>query len=219
VDIHTDVEHDDASSPSQTADRRSETVRLSTGSGVVVAADGWILTNEHVVRDATSVSVELFDGTRHRVRQVTVHPKLDLAVLRIDRQDLTPLRFMNRPAERGMRVLAIAGSAFLNAGAVRVGVVTQTHVSLQHELDPRRTRLYDRLIESTTKIEPGFSGGPLVDPNGYVVGINVAVSGEGAGDYCRGYAIPLHARVRETVASLIDRARSESAWSPTASRR
>lgn len=202
VDIHTDTN----ASPAVATGRPQETARQSTGSGVVIAADGWILTSEHVVRNASVIAVALADGTRHTVTRMAVHPQLDLAVLHIDCHDLTPLRFVNRPARTGTRVMALAGAAFCEQGPARTGIITQTQVSLQQELDPRRVRCYDRLIESTTQIEPGFSGGPLVDGEGNVVGINVAVSGEGTGPFCRGYAIPLHAATRNTVADLIDQA-------------
>jgi S1-C subfamily serine protease len=81
-------------------------------------------------------------------------------------------------------------------------VVTDVAVSLQNELDPRRARLYENLIESTTPIEPGFSGGALLDRQGRLIGLNVAVAGELNGDDCRGYAIPFSADIRKALAEL-----------------
>ena len=200
VDIHTTpmpggatVKH--SKSPLAASDR-------STGSGVVIAADGLILTSEHVLRNAIGVYVVLADGSRHRVTNRVTHPQLDLALLRIDRRNLRPLELSDSRVRAGAPVVAVAGSSFDDGCPARAGVVTGAAVSLQNELDPRRTRLYDELIESTTRIEPGFSGGALLDLDGRLIGLNVAVAGETRGDNCRGYAIPFTADIRKAMAEL-----------------
>ena len=87
----------------------------------------------------------------------------------------------------------------------RPGVVTRASASMQEELDPTGQRDYRRLIESTAELAPGFSGGPLLNAAGRLVGLNVAVSGA-PGDR-RGYAIPFDARMGEVVARLARAAR------------
>ncbi|UCG15369.1 MAG: serine protease [Phycisphaerales bacterium] len=206
VDIHIVPLSDHGTAKTNADPRRMS--KQSAGSGIIIASDGLILTNEHVVRDAAKVSVALSDGSRHQVTDVAVHPKLDLAVLRIDRHNLLALGVVGPPVEPGATVAAIGGASFLEDGAVRDGIVTHTRVSLQHALDPRRTRLYNGLIETTARIEPGFSGGALIDSHGKLVGINVAVSGDPDSKQYRGYAIPCRAPIRQAIAELVDQIRN-----------
>jgi S1-C subfamily serine protease len=193
------------------SDRPHATAKPSTGSGVIIASDGLILTNEHVVRDAAEVFVVLADGSRCPASRVLLHRQMDLALLRINRQGLPALPACRAALERGMRVMAISGGAFGNAEAIRQGVITNVRVSLQNELDPRRRRLYDKLIESTARIEPGFSGGPLVDDRGNWVGLNVAVLGDPESPDCRGYSIPFDRRTHAALAELRTRMRQPQA--------
>ena len=177
--------------------------KRSGGTGVVIGPEGLILTNEHVVRDAADVCVVLSDGSRCAVEQVVVDDRLDLAVLRIDRSALRPLTLVHAPANYGNAIIAVGWSDPGGAACARTGVVTNASASLQNELDPTQRRRYDRLIESTARIEPGFSGGPLLDDKGRLIGLNVAVSG--AVDGRRAYAIPCSARIQQVVADLAGR--------------
>ncbi len=90
-------------------------------------------------------------------------------------------------------------------GGVRTGIITKQTVSLQRELDPSRTRWYDDLIESSTKLEPGYSGGPLLDMQGRLIGINTAAFGGPDDAYARAYAIPLHHANRRVIDKLVRR--------------
>ena len=87
-------------------------------------------------------------------------------------------------------------------GRRRFGVVTDATVSLQARIDPTGARRYDRLIETTVPLEPGYSGGPLIDAGGRLVGLNVAVAGETRSADCRGYAVPFNAETRHAIAEL-----------------
>lgn len=100
--------------------------------------------------------------------------------------------------------MAIGWSDPGGPACVRTGVVTDTSASLQNELDPTQQRCYGRLIENTAQIEPGFSGGPLIDAAGRLIGLNVAVSGSREGR--RAYAIQLSQSVHQVVARLADQA-------------
>jgi S1-C subfamily serine protease len=175
--------------------------RPSGGTGVVVAPGGTILTNAHVVRDATQVTVCCADGRRYPVSRVAVHPHLDLAVLRIERDDLRPVPPAEHPPAAGSAVVALGGTSSL-VSAVRTGVVTDSELSLQNALDPTRRYDYGRLIASTTRLEPGFSGGPLLDAQGALVGLNVAAAGASETGSSRGYAIPFDARTRAAITEL-----------------
>ncbi|MFQ5461884.1 MAG: S1C family serine protease [Phycisphaerae bacterium] len=174
----------------------------SGGSGVVIAADGLILTNEHVVRRAEHITVVLHDGRECPVHSVVVHPWLDLAVLRIDSDGLNPLV----PAQASLKpqdaVVAVSAEVDCEVHLVRSGVLTKPRVSLQRELDPSGRRAYKDLLESTVSLEPGFSGGPLLTTSGAFVGINVAATGQEGRRAKRGYAIAFDERNREAIQLL-----------------
>ena len=161
------------------------------GSGFVVAADGHIVTNEHVVRDAEAVFVRLFGGELVPAEVVASDPTRDLAVLNVDRDGLQAVRLgSTEGVEVGDEVIAI-GNAFSIAGepTVTAGIVS----GLDRFIDfPDGQRLV-RLIQTDAAINPGNSGGPLVNAAGEVIGVNTAIrSGFAEGI---GYAISIdHAR-------------------------
>ena len=161
------------------------------GSGFVVAADGHIVTNEHVVRDAETVHVRLFGGELVPAEVVASDPTRDLAVLKVDRGGLPAARLgSTEGVEVGDEVIAI-GNALDIAGepTVTAGIVS----GLDRFIDfPDGQRLV-RLIQTDAAINPGNSGGPLVNAAGEVIGVNTAIrSGFAEGI---GYAISIdHAR-------------------------
>ena len=143
------------------------------GSGFVVAADGHIVTNEHVVRDAESVQVRLFGGELVPAEVVASDPTRDLAVLKIDRAGLQAVRLgSTEGVEVGDEVIAI-GNAFGIAGepTVTAGIVSGLNRDIRL---PDDTRLV-RLIQTDAAINPGNSGGPLVNAAGEVIGVNTAI--------------------------------------------
>lgn len=186
------------------------------GSGVIVAADGLILTSEHVCRDAAEIRVVLPDGRELPVEHLVVDRRLDLAVLKIAATGLPALTVSSRPLQPGMSVVAVARVEPDRPVTIRPGVIVATVVSLQQLLDPTLTRDYAGLIESTTRLEPGFSGGPLLDSAGRLIGLNVA-AGTADGAH-RGYAIPLGGAVRAAVyrlrAQAMARARQSEPYLP-----
>ena len=95
-----------------------------------------------------------------------------------------------------------------------MGVVTRGRRSLQRELDPTGRRDYGDLVETTVKLEPGFSGGPLLDLKGRLVGLNVAVTGSPGTDRQRGYTIPFDNPMHEAIGQLVVLARAASPVSP-----
>ena len=187
------------------------------GTGVVVAPDGLILTNEHVCRDAAEVYVVLPDGRKLPVEHIVVDRQLDLAMLKIAATGLPALPMSTRPLSRGLPVVAVGRVEPDEPVTSRPGVILSTVVSLQQILDPTRTRDYAGLIESTTRLEPGFSGGPLLDSAGRLIGLNVA-AGSANGAH-RGYAIPLGGAVRAAVyrlrAQAIAQATRSEAYAPS----
>ena len=143
------------------------------------------------------------NGVTHEVRRIMRAPKLDLAVLWIGVPTDAALAPKEGAADPGVAVVAVSAARRDKPRAVRSGIVTRRTVSLQNELDASRTRYYDDLIECTAKLEPGFSGGPLLDMDGHLLGINVAALGDPDDDFSRAYAIPLHRANRRVIDDLI----------------
>ena len=141
-----------------------------TGSGVIFASDGRILTNEHVIRGARTVQVTLTDGRSLQAGVEFADPSADLAVLRVGATRL-PVAELTRDTLRvGQLVIAIGNPFGLN-WTVTAGVVS----ALRRTLPVSRDIQLNDLIQTDTPINPGNSGGPLVDARGRVVGITTAV--------------------------------------------
>jgi serine protease Do len=166
----------------------------SQGSGVIYGADGLVLTNHHVVREADTIRVGLYDGREVDAELVGSDESSDLALLRIDADDLQPVRWADSRAVRvGDPVLAM-GNPFGLGETVTRGIVSAKGRSLGM-MD------YEDFLQTDAIIHPGNSGGPLVNLDGEVVGINTAIlSRNGAGQGI-GFAIPSY--LVETVATSL----------------
>jgi S1-C subfamily serine protease len=149
----------------------------AAGSGFVLSKDGYIVTNNHVVDGATDITVTLDDGTTEKATVVGADPRADLAVLHIDRTDLTPLALGDSDKTQvGDQVVAIGNALDLGAEpTVTGGLISAKGRTIT---EPNGTVLVD-LFQTDAAISPGNSGGPLLDMTGHVVGINTAVAGEG----------------------------------------
>ncbi|UJR83816.1 trypsin-like peptidase domain-containing protein [Sandaracinus amylolyticus] len=172
------------------------------GSGLVISADGAILTNRHVIENATRIRVRFQDGRELPATVAGVDRATDLAVLRVQARDLVPLRFANMERQRvGQWVVAI-GSPFGLDTTVTAGVLSATG---RGGIGMNEIEDY---IQTDASINPGNSGGPLVNLDGEVVGINTMIIGRGQGI---GFAIP--ADMAERVAQqLLAEGRVRRAW-------
>ena len=157
----------------------------SAGSGVIVSADGLVLTNNHVVQGATELRVTLADGRDLLAKVVGTDPKTDIAVIRIDdAEDLVPLEIGDAKALRlGETVLAI-GNPFGLGHTVTMGIVSATGRAGMGIVD------YEDFIQTDAAINPGNSGGALVDMRGRLVGINTAIFSRNGGYQGIGFAVP-----------------------------
>ena len=156
----------------------------SLGSGVIVSADGYVLTNHHVVEGADEIEVLLADGSRARARVVGTDPETDLAVLRIDLSDLPAIAFGNAEAARVGDVVLAEGNPFGVGQTVTMGIISALG----------RTQLgintFENFIQTDAAINPGNSGGALVDTEGRLLGINTAIYSRTGGSLGIGFAIP-----------------------------
>ncbi len=154
-----------------------------SGSGVVIAPDGYILTNSHVVEGAAELNVQFIDGTRHSATLVGQDASTDLAVIRANAKGL-PFSALGESGQLkvGQFILAI-GNPFGYQATVSTGVVS----SLGRALRSQDGRLIENVVQHTAPLNPGNSGGPLVNSRGQVVGINTAIIAIAQGI---GFAVP-----------------------------
>jgi S1-C subfamily serine protease len=157
--------------------------RMGAGSGVVIAPDGYILTNNHVVQAADRVAATMADGGRLTATLVGTDPGTDLALIRADASSLPYVTLGDSSLLRvGQLVIAI-GNPFGFQSTVSTGVVSALHRALRG----RQGRLIEDIVQHTAPLNPGNSGGPLVDSRGRVVGINTAIIAMAQGI---GFAVP-----------------------------
>jgi serine protease Do len=170
--------------------------QVGLGSGVIVSADGYILTNSHVVDDADKVRVTLPDGREMTAKVVGTDKKSDIAVIKVDASDLPAVTFANSDDVLvGDRVLAI-GNPFGIGQTVTSGIVSATGRAGDLGID------YENFIQTDAAINPGNSGGALVDMQGRLIGLNTAILSRSGGFQGIGFAIPANL-ARHVVDSLV----------------
>jgi S1-C subfamily serine protease len=182
-------------------------VPSGAGSGVVLTHDGFVLTNAHVVGSSRGTGRATFaDGRDLRFEVVGRDPLSDLAIVRTEDGELAPAELGDADALRVGQLVVAIGNPNGFAGSVTAGVVSALGRAL-----PARTRggvrIIDNVIQTDAALNPGNSGGALVDGRGNVVGVNTAVAGIGLG-----LAVPINASTRRIIGSLMSEGRVRRAY-------
>ena len=177
----------------------------SLGSGVIVAAQGFILTNNHVVEGADEIAVMLPGGKVAEARVVGTDPETDLAVLRVEAKGLQPITFADPASVQIGDIVLAVGDPFGVGQTVTQGIVSATG----------RNRLgintFENFIQTDAAINPGNSGGALVDTSGHLVGINTAIYSRSGGSQGIGFAIPV-SLARQVMEQIIATGRVSRGW-------
>ena len=181
-----------------------ERTAASLGSGVIVSADGYVLTNDHVVASADSIVVALNDGREVPAKVIGTDPDTDLAVLRIELDKLPVLPFKTSDSAVGDVVLAI-GNPFGVGQTVTQGIISAIG---------RRglgISTYEDFIQTDAAINPGNSGGALIDVSGNLIGVNSAIYSRSGGSLGIGFAIPAPL-AKQVMAEIIATGRVVRGW-------
>jgi serine protease Do len=175
------------------------------GSGVLIDGRGYILTNHHVVDKVQGIEVQLSDGTTYPARVLQYDPIMDLAVLKVDADHSLAAIDIGTSSDLmvGETVITI-GNAFGYENTVSVGIVSALHRDVTLSDD----QVYRNLIQTDACINPGNSGGPLINVDGELIGINVAVR---AGAQGIGFALPID-EVKRVAAEMLSTRRLASTW-------
>jgi serine protease Do len=176
----------------------------SLGSGVLIDAEGHILTNEHVVARASRILVSLADGREFEAQLIGADPNNDIAVLKVDSDEPLPWIAPGSSSDLmvGEPVIAI-GNPFGLSHTVTTGVISAIGRSIRTD-----DRVYHGFLQTDASINPGNSGGPLLNAAGHLIGINTAVYNRAQGI---GFAIPIDA-ARRVVSELIEHGEVSPVW-------
>ncbi|HEX5898603.1 MAG TPA: trypsin-like peptidase domain-containing protein [Solirubrobacteraceae bacterium] len=180
---------------------------MGGGSAVVITPDGFLVTSAHVVEGSHSGSASFVDGREMRFAVIGADPLSDIAVLRADAEDLAPARLGDASELRVGQLVVAIGNPHGYAGSVTAGVVSALGRSLPVGRRGGPRRMVENVVQTDAALNPGNSGGALVEGSGRVVGINTAVAGVGLG-----LAVPINDATRRIVASLMAEGRVRRAW-------
>jgi len=184
------------------APKKREYKSTSLGSGFVITEDGYIVTNDHVIKNADSISVKMSDKKTYKAKIIGSDPKTDIAVIKIDAKNLKPLKFGNSDALKiGQWAIAVGNPFGLN-GTLTVGVISAKGRS------GLGIETYEDFIQTDASINPGNSGGPLLNIYGEVIGINTAIVASGQGI---GFAIPA-TMAKPIIEQIINKGKVDRSW-------
>lgn len=176
-----------------------------SGSGVIVSGDGYIVTNNHVIENASEIEVILNDNSKYTAKIVGADPSTDIAVLKIEAKNLNPIQLGNSDDIRiGEWVLAV-GNPFNLTSTVTAGIVSAKarNINLLSDRSKSDVVPIESFIQTDAAVNPGNSGGALVNTRGELVGINTAIASQ-TGSYAGySFAVPVNL-VKKVMSDLID---------------
>ncbi len=187
--------------PSQQRERRA----TSLGSGFIISADGYVVTNNHVIQDADEITVILHDDTQLQADIIGYDPKTDLALLKVNFDgDLPAASFGNSDASRVGDWIVAIGNPFGLGGTVTAGIISARGRDIN-------SGPYDEYIQTDASINRGNSGGPMFNLDGDVVGINTAIFSPSGGSVGIGFAIPSNV-AKNVIEQLIEHGEVRRGW-------
>lgn len=176
----------------------------AAGSGFIISADGYVVTNNHVVKNATEVSVKLSDGEEYKAKVVGKDPKTDLAVLKLkSNKTFKFAKLATKDPRVGDWVVAV-GNPFGLGGTVTTGIVSANGRNIG-------SGPYDNFLQIDASINKGNSGGPAFNLNGEVIGVNTAIYSPSGGSVGIGFAIPA-STTKQVVDDLISKGSVTRGW-------
>ncbi|MCC3011023.1 serine protease HtrA, partial [Campylobacter jejuni] len=179
--------------------KNDKEVVSSLGSGVIISKNGYIVTNNHVVDDADTITVNLpGSDIEYKAKLIGKDPKTDLAVIKIEANNLSAITFTNSDDLMEGDVVFALGNPFGVGFSVTSGIISALNK------DNIGLNQYENFIQTDASINPGNSGGALVDSRGYLVGINSAILSRGGGNNGIGFAIPSN-MVKDIAKKLIEK--------------
>ncbi len=183
----------------------NERIQSSLGSGVIMTQDGYILTNNHVVNNADQIVIALRDGRESSAMLVGSDPEADLAVLKVDLDDLPPMPTADPDTLRIGDVALAIGNPLGVGQTVTMGIVSATG---RNQLG---INIYEDYIQTDAAINPGNSGGALINARGELMGINTAIFSQGGGSEGIGFAIPVDVAMR-TLKDIAEHGATIRGW-------
>jgi len=176
---------------------------MGSGSGVIITTDGYIVTNNHVIDNATNIEVTLNDNRTYKAVIVGTDPSTDISLLKIDAEDLPYMRYGNSDNLKiGEWVLAV-GNPFNLTSTVTAGIVSAKSRSINILANERGTLGIESFIQTDAAVNPGNSGGALVNTKGELIGINTAIASQTGSYSGYSFAVPVSI-VSKVVADLME---------------
>ncbi|MEC4676559.1 MAG: DegQ family serine endoprotease [Nitrospirota bacterium] len=186
-------------------DRKRKYKSSALGSGVIVTEDGYILTNNHVIKDADDIKVILYGKREFKGRVIGTDPKSDLAVIKIDAKGLPAIKIGDSDELKAGKMVIAIGNPFALSHTITMGIVSAVGRSNVGIAD------YENFIQTDAAINPGNSGGALVNTDGELIGINTAIFSRSGGYMGIGFAIP-SSMAKSVMDSIIKHGKVIRGW-------
>lgn len=177
----------------------------SLGSGVVISSDGYLLTNNHVVEGSSEVRISLSDKREIKAKIVGTDPKTDIAVLKVEQRNLPVLPIADSTKVKPGQFALAVGNPFGLGETVTMGIVSATGRGNLNIVD------YEDFIQTDAAVNPGNSGGALVDIHGALIGINTAILSRSGGNQGIGFAVPI-GMARQVTARIVKDGKVVRGW-------